>query len=486
MAGRRKNGEGTVRLRTDGRWEGRYIIGYKDNGSPITKSVLAKSKTECLQKLKELKENSIQITGKLPTRAKSSMSFGEWMDLWYQNYSKPGIRETTQESYETRIYKHIIPQIGHIQLDKLTQNDLQQFYTRLKKNGRRTFVEKHGPGLSDRVVRGCHASCRSALDKAVREGLIIKNPAIGCKLPPKKAREMQVLEQDEIQRFLIQAQYDGFYELFMLDIATGMRRGELLALQWDDLNFQTGELHIQRQVSKVKGQLTISKPKTKSSIRTIILPASVVRMLSEYRLKVDSRWMFPSPVKEDMPRDPHSIYQRMQMVLKKANCKRVRFHDLRHTFATLALSRGMDVKTLSATIGHISSATTLDIYSHVTDEMKRKSAQKIEAKMGRNETLPAHLKQFTEIPEEEKKSPSKEKFTPYKSKIRRSGSGGLYQINDHLWEGRYTPTLANGKRHGYNVYAKTREECEALLDEMIIRVKAEIAEAKKQIQMQNM
>jgi len=125
------------------------------------------------------------------------------MDFWYQTYSKPSLRLTTQAGYEDRIYKHIIPEIGRIPLNKLAQNDLQQFYARLKKSGRLIRVEKCSAGLSDRMVRSCHASCRTALEKAVTEGLIRVNPAIGCKLPPKKAKEMQVLSPEEMQRFLI-------------------------------------------------------------------------------------------------------------------------------------------------------------------------------------------------------------------------------------------------------------------------------------------
>ena len=439
-----------------------------------------------MQKLKALKESSVQITGKLPTSAKSSMPFGEWMDLWYQNYSKPRIKATTQEGYEASIYTHIIPSIGHIPLDKLTQNDLQQFYTRLKKSGRSRYIDTLGAELSDRTVRGCHARCRMALEKAVSEGLIFKNPALGCKLPPKKSREMQILEADELRRFLTQAQYNGFYEIFMLDVATGMRRGELLALQWDDVNLQTGELKIKRQVTRTKGMLLVSETKTKASERVIVLPPSVVSMLSEYRTKVDSRWIFPSPVKEDAPRDPQTVYKRMQEILVRAGCKRVRFHDIRHTFATMALAKGMDVKTLSSTIGHVSAATTLDIYSHVTSDMQRNSADKIESHMGRKEPLPVHLRKYEEVPKKEPKPPQREKFEPYKGKIRRSGSGGLYQVNENLWEGNYSPTHADGKRHKHNVYAKTREECEVLLEAMIIRVKAEIEEERQQIKIQEM
>ena len=259
---------------------------------------------------------------------------------WYENHSKPKIRPTTQETYESRIRLHIIPEIGSIPLNKLTQNDLQQFYGRIKNSGRKRFTDKYGEGLSDRMVRMCHATCRSALEKAVQDGLIRVNPALGCKLPPKKAREMQVLTREELQRFLIQAKFEGYYEVFLLDLATGLRRGELMALQWDDLNFKTGVLNVNKQVYDVRGQLQISTPKTKNSVRKLVLPPAVVAVLREYKETVDSRWMFPSPVKEDCPITPGVVRRRLQLILEHAGCKHVRFHDLRHTFATLALENG--------------------------------------------------------------------------------------------------------------------------------------------------
>ena len=200
MARKRKAGDGTVRQRKDGRWEGRIVIGYDDNGYPKTKNVLAKTKKECVEKLQKLKE---ECGGLKPEKVRAEMPFGDWLTYWYENHSKPKIRPTTQETYESRIRLHIIPEIGDIPLNKLTQNDLQQFYGRLKKSGRKRFTDKYGEGLSDRMVRMCHATCRSALEKAVQDGLIRVNPAIGCKLPPKKAREMQVLTREELQRFLI-------------------------------------------------------------------------------------------------------------------------------------------------------------------------------------------------------------------------------------------------------------------------------------------
>ena len=153
-------------------------------------------------------------------------------------------------------------------------------------------------------MRGIHTTLRAALDKAVSEKLIFRNPAEGCSLPPAKAREMQVLTPEEIQRLLIQAKEDGCYELLLLELSTGLRRGEICALQWDDLNFKTGALRVERQVHRIDGELVVSQPKTKASNRSVILPAPVVKVLAQYRQSVDSRWMFPSPVSEDSPRDP--------------------------------------------------------------------------------------------------------------------------------------------------------------------------------------
>lgn len=134
--------------------------------------------------------------------------------------------------------------------------------------------------------------------------------------------------------------------------------------------------------------------------------------------------------------------------MERADCKKVRFHDLRHTFATMALEHGMDVKTLSATIGHVSSATTLDIYSHITDTMQRQAAVHIDRKIGGTDA------QMPTIAREKSKDTSPVEFTPYKPKIRKPGTGCVTMINNHLYEGRYTPTNAYGKRESHNIYAK--------------------------------
>ena len=164
--------------------------------------------------------------------------------------------------------------------------------------------------------------------------------------------------------------------------------------------------------------------------------------------------------------------------LKREGCKHVRFHDLRHTFATMALENGMDVKTLSATIGHVSAATTMDIYSHMTDTMQMQAAVNIDRKIGKTD---AQMPEVKETPAPEMKSPVSPKFEPIERKIRKSGTGCVYQVNDNLWEGSFYPRLPNGKRRKFNVYAETKEQCEIKLAEMIERVKAEIAEEKAKL-----
>ena len=405
------------------------------------------------------------------------MTFGDWIDFWYQNFCKFTVKPKTQACYENRIYTHIIPSIGKIPLNKLTQNDLQQFYSKLKKSGRKRLTDKYGEGLSDRMVRSCHTTCRAALEKAVAEGLITVNPAIGCKLPPKKSKEMQVLTQAEIMRFLIQAKAEGYYEMFLLELTTGMRRGEILGLKWSDLNMHTGDLNISRQVVKVEGKTTVSTLKTKSSIRTIRLAKEMVELLTEMSETAKSEWMFPSPVKENWPRDPSAVYRRFQLILERANCKKVRFHDLRHTFATMAIENGMDVKTLSAMIGHVSAETTLDIYSHITDTMQQQAAAKIDREIGGTNAEMLEASESKASTTTQQENATEAKFEPYKGKIRKPGTGCISMINEHLYEGRYSPKV-NGKRMARNVYAATREKCEEKLAELIREMKAEIAEMK--------
>ena len=462
MARGRKRGDGSIRLRKDGRWEGRFVVGRDERGFPVTKNVLARTKAECAARLKELRER-LETPAPEPTRP--GITLGAWLDRWYQEYKKANLRPNTQMSYERRIYQHIIPALGRIPLDKLTARDIQQFYANLKKSGRLIRTELYGTGLSDQTVRGIHTTLRAALDKAAEEKLIFRNPADSCKPPSARPREMQVLTPEEIQRLLIQAKEDGCYELLLLELATGLRRGEILALRWSDLNFRTGTLRVERQVHRVRGELVVSPPKTRAGNRTVLLPAPVLNVLKTYQKGVHSRWMFPSPVKADSPMDPAAVRKRLQTVLERAECRRLRFHDLRHTFATASLEHGMDVKTLSTIIGHVSSATTLNTYTHITDAMRQSAADKIDRGIGKAEPQ----KQREQAPQ--KLPPST--FQAHKGQRRKPGTGCVSQINDHLWEGRYSPVV-NGRRMARNIYAKTEAECEEKLATLIREMKAEI------------
>ena len=475
MARKRKNGQGTVRLRSDGRWEGRHIVGYDENGKAKQKSVLAKTKAECVEKLKKLQEEYTEVA---PFKVKPDMRFGDWMNYWYENHCKPSIRPTTQKGYEEWIYVHAIPGLGHIPLNKLTQADCQKFLNEMKANGRKTHRDTKGPEMAERSVRSCYHVIRMALDRAIKDGLIKKNPILGVKLPPPEQKEMKVLSKEEIQRFLIQAKAEGMYELFLLELTTGLRRGEILALTWDDLNFETGELHISKQVTPVGGKNIISEPKTKAAFRTIILPPVMVGLLREYRKEVFSPLMFPSRIKPNQPIDPSYVRKRLQQILERADCKKVRFHDLRHTFATLALENGMDVKTLSAILGHVSAATTLDIYTHITDDMQRAAAENIDRGIGKAAPQEDASESGQETAPAQAEKPRMTDFKPYVGRKRRSGTGCVTEINDHLFEGRYSPKWPDGKKHSRNVYAHTRKECEEKLKVLIAEMKKEIAEIK--------
>ena len=288
----------------------------------------------------------------------------------------------TREYYTNYIENHIVPGIGKSMLDKLTTIQIQRFYNNLQKNGRvqrKGYPELKDKTLSPRVVRGVHTLLSNCLDQAVAERLILVNPAQGCKLPKLEKKEMRILPQEKIGMYLAEAERRGLLAAFYLELTTGLRRGELLALLWTDLDAEARTISVTKQVNRIKGELVVSPPKTQNSVRTLAIPQQAVNLLiEEHKRHPDNPYMFPSP-KTGTMYDPDAFRRTHDKILKAIGAEHVRFHDMRHLFATLSLKNGVDVKTLSGALGHYSAGFTLNTYTHATAQMKQDAADTIGA-----------------------------------------------------------------------------------------------------------
>ncbi len=211
----------------------------------------------------------------------------------------------------------------------------------------------------------------SAMDFARNQKLISSNPTDGCALPKLEHKEMKTLPVEQLTSFLREAKESGVFELYYIELATGLRRGELLGLKWEDIDLAQGSLRVQRQIARINGEVIEGPLKTKNAYRTLPLSADAVGVLQEQRKKGGSSpYVFPSPT--GGPISPDSVLHMLHRVLKRAGLSKVRFHDLRHTFATLALQNGVDIKTVSGMLGHYSAGFTLDTYTHVPPRRRRK------------------------------------------------------------------------------------------------------------------
>ena len=372
MAKKRANGDGSIRKRKDGRWEGRYVVGHDPvTGKMISRNVLGKTQAEVKEKLRAAIENSKRLdytqTGKY--------TVGQWMNEWFEAYAKVKVRPSSHQTYKGYIENHIKPNIGDIPIEKLTSLQLQKFYRLLLTEGRvpRIKSEKQPKGLSAKTVRNINQVISSAMDMAVRHKLILTNPTEGCELPKVEHREMKTLPAEQLGAFLREAKESGVYELYYMDLATGLRRGELLGLKWEDIDLQNGIIHVRRQVARVDGEVKEMPLKTKNSYRNISISSDAVAMLTEMEAHRSSDYVFPSST--GGPISPDSVNNMLHRVLKRAGLPSIRFHDLRHTFATLALQNGVDIKTVSGMLGHFSAGFTLDTYAHVTTSAQKEAAK---------------------------------------------------------------------------------------------------------------
>ena len=374
MAKKRANGEGSIRKRLDGRWEGRYTAGYDQTGKRIIKNVLGKTQAEVKEKLAK----AIEESKKLDIVRSDEYTVAEWLRLWYELYAKPNIRPTTADSYHRGIESHVIPRIGEIKMKKLTSRDIQKMYKDLQENGRLRKSKKQQSGLSNATVRGIHMMLHNALDRAVKERLILRNPTEDCIIPKIQKQEMKILHPEDMKVYLEAADKRGVLPMFYLELVTGIRKGELTALLWSDLDEGKRTNSVSKQaVGDRNRNVTISRPKTENSVRKISIPLSAVELLrQEHEKHPDNPWMFPSPKTGEMYH-PDSIVKLHEKILKNTGLEHIRFHDLRHTFATMALQNGVDVKTVSSMLGHYDAGFTLRTYTHATRQMQEQAAEKM-------------------------------------------------------------------------------------------------------------
>ena len=363
-----------VRKRPDGIWEGRIVAGHKSDGRPIFKAVYAHSQKELIPRLNALKEtyDGVELT------EDSEKSVKEWLNVWLDEYKAPMLRSSTVKNYRRYIDSYLIPCIGEKRLTDLNASDVQRMYNRLKARGR---VHKHpvyGHALSSSVVRSVHLVLHEAMNDAQKKGLIAVNPTVGASIPRAEHKEKKVLSRAQIDALLGTVDGDAlWYDFFYTELFTGMRRGEICALRWEDFDEESGILHVRRTVRVENGIDLVGETKTEEGNRKIVLPETLRKLLSERKKNAYGAWIFHRPTDQTRPLDPVCAYNKLKWALRKAGLPDLRFHDLRHTFATLAASGGIDPKTLAGILGHTNAVFTLDTYTHVTGEMQKNASKVI-------------------------------------------------------------------------------------------------------------
>ena len=380
MAKKSAKGGGTIRQRKDGRWEARYTVGRDPGtGKQVQRSVYGSTQKEVRQKLAQAVAAIDSGTYTAPQR----MTVGQWLDIWTAEYLGD-IKPKTVESYQCQIKNHIRPAMGAIKLDVLDAHTIQKFYNRLSagKDGK--------PGLSPKSVKIVHGVLHKALQQAVEIGYIRINPANACKLPRAEKPEIKPLDNDAMAAFIKAIQGHRFETIYLTMLFTGMRRGEICGLTWDCVDLERGTILINKQLQNVQGQpgeyRLVSTKNNKG--RTITAAASVVQLLRKHRTQQIQDRLIAGPLWEDNGfvfcnelgghLSPNTIYHNYKRIVASIGLPDARLHDLRHSYAVAALRAGDDIKTVQGNLGHHAAAFTLDVYGHVTEEMKQASADRME------------------------------------------------------------------------------------------------------------
>ena len=373
-------GGGTIRQRPDGRWEARFTVGRDPGtGKQIQRSVYGSTQKEVRQKLAQITaaiDNGTYI-------APRKMTVGQWLDIWTAEYLNH-VRPRTVEAYQCQIKNHIRPALGAIRLEELNAHTVQSFYNGLGK------PQGDKPGLSAKSIKNVHGILHKAIQQAVTVGYLKFNPADACTLPRVERKELKPLDEDATARFIEAVKGHRYETVFLVTLFTGMREGEVLGLTWDCVDFDRGTVTINKQLQKTTGggSVYILSP-TKNGRGRVIAPAPFVmgllreqqRRQAEWKLKAGPAWedsglVFTNEAGGHLSH--HTVYHNFKMVVASIGMPEVRFHDLRHSFAVASIRSGDDIKTVQGNLGHATAAFTLDVYGHVTEQMKQASAQRME------------------------------------------------------------------------------------------------------------
>jgi integrase len=315
----------------------------------------------------------------------SRLTLGDWLTQWLEGYVAMSTTRRTQESYRYIVTRHLLPSLGSIPISQMEPQQLQTYYAQALANGR----TDHSGGLSARSVLYHHRILSEALSHAVKMGILARNVAELVEPPRPVKAQMRTLSDEEIIKFLVAARETSYYVFFSVLLCTGLRRGELLALRWRNVDLDRAVLYITETAFKLSnGEYVIKEPKTATSRRMVALPPSLVVLLKGYR--ADHELFFiqlGAQLQEDdflfvrldrKPLNPNAITLAFRRIIRKAGLQHIRVHDLRHTHASLMLKAGIHPKIVSERLGHANIGITLDTYSHVLPGLQEEAAEKFD------------------------------------------------------------------------------------------------------------